>query len=37
VQTGQRGNIFVEINAAVPKIDNEMVLNELERIKNALN
>ena len=36
VQTGTRGNIFVEINAAVPKIENEMILNELERIKNAL-
>ena len=36
VQTGTRGNIFVEINAAVPKIENEMIMNELERIKNAL-
>ena len=36
VQTGTRGNIFVEINAAVPKIENEMILNELEKIKNAL-
>ncbi len=37
IQTGVRGNIFVEINAAVPKIENDMILNELERIKNALN
>jgi len=36
IQTGKRGNIFVEINAAVPKIENEMILEELERIKNAL-
>lgn len=36
VQTGTRGNIFVEINAVVPKIENEMILNELEKIKNAL-
>lgn len=36
VQTGTRGNIFVEVNAVVPKIDNEMMLKELERIKNAL-
>jgi curved DNA-binding protein len=36
IQTGTRGNIFVEINAAVPKIENEMILKELERIKNAL-
>jgi DnaJ-class molecular chaperone len=36
IQTGKRGNIFVEINAAIPKIENEMILEELERIKNAL-
>jgi DnaJ-class molecular chaperone len=36
VQTGVRGNIFVEINAVVPKVENEMILKELERIKNAL-
>ena len=37
MQRGIRGNLFVEINAVVPKIENEMILKELERIKNALN
>jgi curved DNA-binding protein len=36
IQRGNRGSIFVEINAIVPKIENEMILTELERIKNAL-
>ena len=36
IQTGKRGNLFVEINAVIPKIENEMILKELERIKNAL-
>jgi curved DNA-binding protein len=36
-QTRHRGNLFVEIKAAVPKIDNQGILNELERIRNALN
>ena len=36
VRNGSRGNIFVEINAVVPKIENEMMLKELEKIKDAL-
>jgi len=36
MQRGIRGNLFVEINAIVPKIENEMILKELERIKNAI-
>ena len=36
IKNGMRGNIFVEINAIVPKIENEMILKELERIKDAL-
>jgi len=36
VQRGTRGNIFVEINPIIPKIENEMILKELERIKDAL-
>ena len=36
IQRGTRGNLFVEINAIVPKIENEMMLKELERIKDAL-
>ena len=35
-QTRHRGNLFVDIKAVVPKIDNQGILNELERIKNAL-
>ena len=36
LQTGTRGNIFVEVNAQIPKIENEMILKELERIRHAL-
>ena len=36
LETGTRGNIFVEINAQMPKIENEMILKELERIRHAL-
>ena len=36
VRRGTRGNIFVEIKAIVPKVENEMILKELERIKDAL-
>ena len=37
MQRGIRGNIFVEINGVVPKIQNEHILNDLEKIKDALN
>ena len=36
VRHGIRGNMFVELKTTVPKIENEMILKELERIKNAL-
>jgi curved DNA-binding protein len=35
-QTRHRGNLFVDIKAVVPKIGNQGILTELERIKNAL-
>ena len=36
VRRGTRGNIFIELKTIVPKIENEMILKELERIKDAL-
>jgi curved DNA-binding protein len=36
VRRGTRGNIFIELKTIVPKVENEMILKELERIKNAL-
>jgi curved DNA-binding protein len=36
VRRGTRGSIFVEIKTIVPNVENEMILKELERIKDAL-
>ena len=37
MQLGTRGNLFVEIKPIVPDIKNENILQDIERIKNALN
>ena len=37
MQLGHRGNLFVEIKPVVPNIKNEIILQDIERIKNALN
>jgi curved DNA-binding protein len=37
MRNGSRGNIFVELKTVVPKIDNPIILRDLENIKNALN
>jgi curved DNA-binding protein len=37
VQNGIRGNIFVELKTIIPKIENDEILKDLEKIKNALN
>ena len=37
IQRGRRGNLFVEIQAVVPQIKDTNILNDLERIKDALN
>lgn len=36
LKTGRRGNIFVKLNAIVPKIDDPSILMDVERIKDAL-
>ena len=37
VKDGHRGNIIVKLNPAIPNIENEGIVQELERIKDALN
>ena len=37
VKDGQRGNIIVKLNPAIPNIENEGIVQELEKIKDALN
>ena len=37
MRTGQRGNIFVKLNAIVPNVEDPSILMDIERIKNALN
>ena len=37
IKRGTRGNLFVEINAVVPKVENKKVLQDIERIKDELN
>jgi len=35
-RTGRRGNVFVKLNTAVPKIDNEDILKDIEKIRDSL-
>jgi DnaJ-class molecular chaperone len=36
VHTGKRGKIFLTIEAEIPKIDNEEILNKIRDIKNEI-
>lgn len=36
INTGQRGNLYVEIEAEIPKIDDDAIIKQIENVRNKL-